>query len=208
LTSLFKTRNYFYREHCSRSSCLRRASRLLVTYGALYVNCFHIQQLHFLCRSLKFDALHALIHAIIHSRLDYSYSILANSVLDILSCLKSVMRSSLFLYCSFRHGLVCPSLCVTIFMASSAAAHYIQTPAPWHANVSTASHPCTCPGFVLPLHHCWRVLHFVLLHLVVCDSGHTHVDCWSAWFLLRLACSLKFSPATVNHQLFNIINHL
>ena len=58
------------------------------------VGYFHIRQLRLLRRSLTFDAAHALVRAMVHSRLDYCNGILANAPLGLLNCLQSVMRSA------------------------------------------------------------------------------------------------------------------
>ena len=41
---------------------------------------FQIRQIRLLCRSLSFEAAHALMHALVHSRLDYCNAVLANAL--------------------------------------------------------------------------------------------------------------------------------
>ena len=73
------------------------------------VGYFHIRQLRLLRRSLTFDAVHALVRAMIHSRLDYCNGILANALLGLLNCLQSVMRSAARLVLRFHRGPVSPN---------------------------------------------------------------------------------------------------
>jgi hypothetical protein len=58
------------------------------------VGYFHIRQMRLLRRSLTFDAAHALVRAMVLSRLDYCNGVLANAPLGLLSSLQSVMRSA------------------------------------------------------------------------------------------------------------------
>ena len=55
---------------------------------------FHLRQLRLICRSLDFDAAHALIRAFIHSRLDYCNSVLSGVPDYLLGRLQTVLNSS------------------------------------------------------------------------------------------------------------------
>jgi hypothetical protein len=54
----------------------------------------HIRQLRALRRSLSTDAVHSLVRALVHSRLDYCNGILVNAPLGLFNKLQSVMRSA------------------------------------------------------------------------------------------------------------------
>jgi hypothetical protein len=57
--------------------------------------CFHhIRQLRLVCRSLDEDAAHALVRALIHSRLDYCNGVLANSTMEKFGRLQSVLKAA------------------------------------------------------------------------------------------------------------------
>jgi hypothetical protein len=55
---------------------------------------YHIRQLRVLRRSLSTDAVHSLVRALIHSRLDYCNGVLANAPVRLYNKLQSVMRSA------------------------------------------------------------------------------------------------------------------
>ena len=55
---------------------------------------FHLRQLRLIRRSLPQDAMHSLVHALVHSRLDYCNSILANAPSGLLGQLQSVLRAA------------------------------------------------------------------------------------------------------------------
>ena len=56
--------------------------------------CFHVRQLRLIRRSLDVSSIHALVRALIHSRLDYCNSLLAGSPDYLIKKLQSVLRSS------------------------------------------------------------------------------------------------------------------
>ena len=64
---------------------------------------FHIRQLRLIRHSLDADAAHALVRALVHSRLDYCNSVLANQPVYVFNSLQSVLRSAA------RHVLKLPS---------------------------------------------------------------------------------------------------
>jgi hypothetical protein len=55
---------------------------------------YHIRQLRLLRRSLSFDAVHALVRALVHSKLDYCNGILGNAPKGLINSLQSVLRSA------------------------------------------------------------------------------------------------------------------
>jgi hypothetical protein len=55
---------------------------------------YHIRQLRAVRRSLTTDAVHSLVRALIHSRLDYCNGVLANAPLELHKKLQSVLRSA------------------------------------------------------------------------------------------------------------------
>ena len=55
---------------------------------------FHIRQIRLIRRSLDVDATHALVRALIHSRLDYCNGVLANLPITHMKRLQSVLRSA------------------------------------------------------------------------------------------------------------------
>ena len=55
---------------------------------------FHLRQLRLIRRSLPQDAMHSLVRALVHSRLDYCNSILANAPSGLLRQLQSVLRAA------------------------------------------------------------------------------------------------------------------
>ena len=55
---------------------------------------YHIRQLRLLRRSLTTDAAHALVRALVHSRLDYCNGILANAPQYLINSFQSVLRSA------------------------------------------------------------------------------------------------------------------
>ena len=55
---------------------------------------FHLRQLRLIRRSLPQDAMHSLVRALVHSRLDYCNSILANGPSGLLGQLQSVLRAA------------------------------------------------------------------------------------------------------------------
>jgi len=90
------------------------------------------------------DAAHVLVHAMIHSRLDYCNSIPTNAPLSLLNCLQSVRRSSARLV---LHVASAVGKCVQASVTSSTgcqcsnASH--SNSAPWHSSLSTDSHLST-----------------------------------------------------------------
>ena len=55
---------------------------------------YHIRQLRLVRRSLDEDAAHALVRALIHSRLDYCNGVLANSTMEKFGRLQSVLKAA------------------------------------------------------------------------------------------------------------------
>jgi len=68
---------------------------------------FQIRQIRLLRQSLSFEASHALVRALVHSRLDYCNAVLANAPQSLLAPLQSVLRSAAraVLRCPRRAGL-------------------------------------------------------------------------------------------------------
>jgi len=108
------------------------------------VGYFHIRQLRLLRRSLMFDAAHTLLRAMIHSRLDYCNSIMANAPLDLLNCLHCSPWYARLLVssCGFRRELVCGRQC-------SNASHSNFTPCMAHGIVHL-SRMCSAVAPVMP----------------------------------------------------------
>ena len=68
---------------------------MTVHVNKLLSACFyHIRQLRLVCRSLDIDATHALVRALIHSRLDYCNGVLAHLSIEKYKRLQSVLKAA------------------------------------------------------------------------------------------------------------------
>ena len=101
----------FLADHVRAYATLMRLSvcrRLYGMYCGQTSVCYcQIRQLRLLRRSLSFKAAHALVRALVHSRLDYCNAVLANAPQMLVAPLQSVLRSAarVVLRCPHRAGL-------------------------------------------------------------------------------------------------------
>jgi len=65
-----------------------------VSHHVTSVCCFHLRQLRLVRRSLTIDTAHALVRALIHSRLDYCNGMSAGLPAGLYNCLQSVLRAA------------------------------------------------------------------------------------------------------------------
>jgi len=109
-------------------------SRRIVSH-LMSVCYFQIRKIRSLCRSLSFEAAHALVRALLHSRLAYCNAVLANAPQSLLAPLQSVLHSAARVVLRYPHRsglmrLICERL------------HWLPVPERVTFKLSTLAYKC------------------------------------------------------------------
>ena len=141
---------------------------------------YHLRQLRLVRRSLSMDAAHALVWAMIDSRLDYCNSLLAGLPTVQMSRPQSVLRAAA------RLVLGLPG-CAPVSAAMHDMLHWLSFPqrvtfklCRWHASVCTVWHPTTCRASA----HYWPLFLAVLCCVQLTQTAGTtvlHGQLWTAF---------------------------
>ena len=153
-------------------------------------SCFYqLRQLRAIRRSLSTDTAHALVRALVHSRLDYCNGVLAEiqhrsaTICASIGCSSHIATAKLR-QCDWSDATSTP-------LASNSGENILQTV---HVGIQMPAQPCAVVSdwTVCSCGCCsWTYAATIGCQGRSCDSRYTNQNYWSTWFFICLSVGLK-----------------